>query len=174
MKGMLMHNKDCRPKRGFIAGLPVWLKACVVKWWFAGAVFYFVGWGFFIQSADQLDLTFALGLALGAVTALLITRSLVFFENGRDNYRRYILCYSRRFFSVPVNLLYGVALSIAVSYTYHIINLLAIRGAGYAPGTIVLGAEPILYGLFFMGYDMLAVGIKNSIAKLRKRQRFDS
>lgn len=162
---------DYRPKRGFVANLPVWLKASLVKWWFAGAVFYFVGWGFFVQSADQLDLTVILGLALGAVTDLLVNRALVFFENGRDDYRRFIFCYSRRFFSVPVNLLYGVALSVAVSYTYHMINLLAIALSGSPPGTVALGAEPLLYGLFFLAYDMLAVGVKNAAKKLSRRPR---
>ncbi len=164
-------ESDYRSKRGFIAGLPVWLKALFVKWWFGGAVFYFIGWGLFIQSSDQLDLTLVLGIALGLVTDLLINRALVFFENGRDDYRRYILCYSRRFFSLPVNLIYGAALSILVSYTYHFINLLAQNVSASPAGTIFIGAEPILYGLFFMGYDMLAVGVKNTFKHRSKSSR---
>lgn len=162
---------DFRPRRSFVAGLPVWLKACVVKWWFAGSVFYFVGWGLFIQSADQLDLTFVMGLALGAVTDLLVNRALVFFENDRTNYRRYLLCYSRRFFSVPVNLVYGIALSAAVSYTYHAINITAQHITGQPPGTVLLGAEPILYGLFVLGYDMLAIMLKNAVKGLVRKAR---
>ncbi len=168
---MAAGDYDYRPKSGFIAGLPVWLKACVVKWWFAGAVFYFIGWGFFVYSADQLDLTFVLGLALGLVTDLLVNRALVFFESDRENYRRFLFCYSRRFFSVPVNLVYGLALSAAVSYTYHFINVAALRLTGAPPGTVTLGAEPLLYGLFFLGFDMAAVGIKNAIKRLVRKAR---
>ncbi len=160
---------EYRPKKGFIAGLPAWLKVCAVKWWFAGAVFYFVGWGFFLQTADQLDLVFVLGLALGLVTDLLINRALVFFESDREDYRRFMLCYSRRFFSVPVNLVYGVALSAAISYTYHFINVAALRLTGAPPGTVTLGAEPLLYGLFFLGLDMGVVGVKRLVVRVVKR-----
>ncbi len=162
---------DYRPKQSFIAGLPSWLKACAVKWWFSGAVFYFIGWGFFVQSADQLDLTFVLGLALGLTTDLLINRVLVFFESDRQSYRGYIFSYSRRFFSVPVNLVYGVVLSAAVSYTYHFINVAALRVTGAPPGTVTLGAEPMLYGLFFTGFDMALVGLKRLVVWAVKRGR---
>jgi hypothetical protein len=139
------------------------VKACAVKWWFAGAAFYFVGWGLFIQTRDQLELTLALGLALGLVTDILVNRALLFFETDKKRYGGFIFCYTRNFLSMPVNVLYGIVLAAAVSYSYHFANLLAVNLTGSPPGTVFLGAEPILYGLFFMGFDMLAVWIKNAV-----------
>jgi hypothetical protein len=39
-----------------------WLKASLIKFWFYGAVYFFVGWGLFLASGDQLDLIVVLGL----------------------------------------------------------------------------------------------------------------
>ncbi len=161
-----MDIRGYRPRESFVRRQPAWVKACAVKWWFAGAVFYFIGWGLFIGS--QLDLTAALGLALGLVTEILINRALIFFESGRENYRRFIFCSPRGFLSIPINLAYGLLLSFAVGYTYHFINYAAVNLANAAPGTVFLGAEPLLYGLFFTGYDMLCVCIKNKVKVLIK------
>ena len=145
---------------------PAAVKALLLKAWFAGAVYFFVGWGLFINSLDQLDLTLALGLVLGAVTDLIVNRILVtFMDNGGDTYKKYIMFYSKKFYFFWVNILYGVLLSFLIAYTYHAINLLAVRLYDLAENAVVLGAEPILYGVFFTAYDALLVSIKNSIKK---------
>lgn len=150
---------------------PAAVKALLIKAWFAGAVYFFVGWGLFINSLDQLDLTLALGLVLGAVTDLIVNRILVtFMDNGGDTYKKYIMFYSKKFYFFWVNILYGVLLSFLIAYTYHAINLLAVRLYDLAENAVVLGAEPILYGVFFTAYDALLVSIKNSIKK-RIKQR---
>ncbi len=143
---------------------PAAVKALLIKAWFAGAVYFFVGWGLFINSLDQLDLTLALGLVLGAVTDLMVNRILVtFMDNGGDTYKKHIMFYSKKFYFFWVNILYGVLLSFLIAYTYHAINLIAVRIGGLEENRMVLGAEPILYGLFFTAYDALLVSIKNFI-----------
>ena len=145
---------------------PAAVKALLIKAWFAGAVYFFVGWGLFINSLDQLDLTLALGLVLGAVTDLMINRILVtFMDNGGDTYKKYIMFYSKKFYFFWVNILYGVLLSFLIAYTYHAINLIAVRLNDLAENAVVLGAEPILYGIFFTAYDALLVAVKNTIKK---------
>lgn len=149
-----------KPKKGFIARLPHWLKAVVLKAWFSGAVFYFIGWGLFIT--DQLDLTVVMGLILGLAMDLLLNRLLVFFETNRLEYRKYIFCYSKKFYSIPVNLIYGMLLSFLVAYTYNSINLILIAVQDLPADALPFGAEPILYGVFFTIYDMIFIGIKNT------------
>ncbi len=145
---------------------PAAVKALLIKAWFAGAVYFFVGWGLFINSLDQLDLTLALGLVLGAVTDLMVNRILVtFMDNGGDTYKKYIMFYSKKFYFFWVNILYGVLLSFLIAYTYHAINLIAVRLNDLAENAVVLGAEPILYGIFFTAYDALLVAVKNTIKK---------
>ena len=145
---------------------PAAVKALLIKAWFAGAVYFFVGWGLFINSLDQLDLTLALGLVLGAVTDLMVNRILVtFMDNGGDTYKKHIMFYSKKFYFFWVNILYGVLLSFLIAYTYHAINLIAVRLYDLAENAVVLGAEPILYGVIFTVYDALLVAVKNLIKK---------
>ena len=149
--------------------LPHWLKACFIKFWFAGAVYFFIGWGLFLSSADQLDLTLALGAVLGLLTDLIVNKVLFLMEKGGREYHPYVLCWSERWYvSLPVNLVYCVVLSFLVAYTYHFINLFAARAQGLGAGTIVLGAEPILFGLFILLYDLIFLGIKAGIRRIRK------
>jgi hypothetical protein len=149
----------------------MWVKAAFIKFWFAGAVFFFVGWGLSIQSADQLDLVLVLGLIHGLVSDILVNRILIFIETPEKPCRKYILCYSKKFFSVPVNLFLCVFFVFFVAYIYHFINLLAMS-LGWAPdGFIFLGAEPIGYGLLFLLCDTLVLLMKNTFMNIVKKAR---
>ncbi len=150
---------------------PVAAKALLLKAWFAGAVYFFVGWGLFLSSLDQLDLTLALGLVLGAVTDLMVNRILIYMDNGGDAYQTHMMFYSKKFYFFWVNILYGVLLSFLIAYTYHAVNLIAVRLGDLPGNTIVLGAEPILYGVMFAAYDALLVTLKNLIkARINKKR----
>lgn len=143
--------------------LPLWWKAFLIKAWFGGAVYFFVGWGLFINTSDQLDITVALGLVLGAVTDFLINRLLVYLDNGGDAYRPYMLFYSKKFYFFFLNILYGLLLSFLIAYTYHGVNLAAVVLGSVPQGKIALGAEPVLYGILFALYDALCVALKKRI-----------
>ncbi|MDR1736839.1 MAG: hypothetical protein LBR85_08255 [Oscillospiraceae bacterium] len=179
-----MPEYDGRPKPGFIARMPVWLKACLVKWWFGGAIFYFIGFtilnsGSIPEGSGRavdysnlvvLDQIVALGLVLGIINDLIINRILVFFESDKVNYRAFMFSYSKRFISVPINLVYGVALSFIIANTYELINVTAVRIGNLEESTVFIGAEPILYGLFFMGWDMLFIFLKRILTKFIKNK----
>jgi hypothetical protein len=148
----------------------MWFKALFVRFWFAGAVFYFIGWGLAVGSRDQLDLTVVLGLVHGMVTELIVNRVLVFIEHDGEN-RRFILCYSKKFFSFPVNIVFGIICAFLVAYTYSIVNLLAMRSGLAAEGYIFVGAEPLLYGLLFVMLEMMFIGMKNTMRSIYLKAR---
>ncbi len=149
--------------------LPVWLKAVLIKLWFAGAVYFFVGWGLFISSTDQLDLTLVLGAVLGLVTTLLVNKIFVAMDRGKGDYNAYMMFPQKNFGGFLLNILYGIIICFCVAYTYHLINLTAIRLYHLPETRVVLGAEPILFGVFCMGYDMLFLQFKKLLVK-RKAQ----
>jgi hypothetical protein len=157
-------------KKGFIARLPVWFKALFIKFWFAGAVFYFIGWGLSAGSQDQLDLVVVLGLVHGLATDLFVNRILVFIETDDEN-RRYMIYYSKRFLSVPINILFGLICAFLVAYTYSIVNFFAMRGGLVAEGYIFLGTEPILYGLLYILFEFMFIGMKNMIKSIINKAR---
>jgi hypothetical protein len=151
--------------------LPAWLKAILIKAWFAGAVFFFVGWGLFISTTDQLDLTLILGIVYGAVTDLMVNR--IFFQMGREKgeYLPFVMISKNKYLGFLFNILYGIVLCSLVVYTYGFINIAAISIFKLPETKIVLGAEPILFGLLCMGYDMLFLQIKKLIKKKRTSEK---
>ena len=144
---------------------PAWLKAALIKFWFAGAVYFFIGWGLFIHTADQLDLTLVLGLVLGIVTDLIVNKIFTGMERGKGEYHPYMMVPQRKYWGFLLNIAYAIALCACVAYTYHIINVAAIRLYDLPETSVALGAEPILFGVFCMAYDMLFLKIKKYIVK---------
>lgn len=155
--------------------LPRWFKAIFLKFWFAGMVYFFIGWGLFISTTDQLDVTLAIGLTLGIVTDVVVNRIFRNMEHGKSEYHFFMMFPRKALNSFFLNVLYAVVLSFAVAYTYNFINIIAISIKNLPDTTVVLGAEPILFGLLCMAYDMILLQIKKVfvIAKSKKLKSHD-
>ncbi len=131
-----------------------WLKALLIKFWFYGAVYFFIGWGLFLVTSDQLDLVVILGLVMGAVNDLAVNRILRGMESPKLEYHPFMMVTSPKFYAFPINLLYGLLLSFMVAYTYNFINIAVISANGLSPDVVPFGAEPIMFGVFSVLYDI--------------------
>jgi len=144
-----------------------WVKLVFVKFWFAGAVCFFIIWGLGGFFADELDLLFVTGIVLGMVTDLLTNNVLRFFEKTPGENRQWIMVASRGTAGLFLNILYGFVVLALVWGLYNVINLIA-AGLTGQPDRVVLGVEPILFGLFCMGFDLLLLQAKGAIQRLRR------
>ena len=136
-----------------------WVKAVLLKTWFAGMVCFFFLWGLGTYVADQLDMLVIVGLALGFATDLLVNPIFRFYAKTPGANDRWMMFPQKRYISLPLNVLYAFLLLFCVVTTYNVING-AILAFTKAQDTIPLGVEPILFGLFTMGWDMLFLGAK--------------
>ncbi|MDR1094723.1 MAG: hypothetical protein LBL66_11310 [Clostridiales bacterium] len=151
--------------RGGLSRVPAFVKAALLKLWFAGAVYFFIGLGVADRKLDQLDLTVAIGLIMGLATDLAVNRVLMAIDNKKKRMPKYLMFYRKKWYFLCLNLLYGLILSALTAYTYHFINA-AVNGArGLPDGSTAFGAEPVLFGVFFLAYDLLLVGLRNGIAR---------
>lgn len=148
-----------------------WLKALFIKFWFAGAVFYFVGWGLNIVTYNQLDVVFVLGLVMGLVTDYMANAIMRNMQKGEKNMNAFMMFPGKKWYNILLNIPYAMLLTALVAYTYSFINIWVANAKGLAEGTVALGAEPLLYGLFYLSYDMLFLGIKYLIKKLINKGR---
>lgn len=144
-----------------------WVKLVFVKFWFAGAVCFFIIWGLGGFFADELDLLFVTGIVLGMVTDLLTNNVLRFFEKTPGENRQWIMVTRRGTAGLFLNILYGFVVLALVWGLYNVINLIA-AGLTGQPDRVVLGVEPILFGLFCMGFDLLLLQAKGAIQRLRR------
>ena len=136
------------------------VKILFIKAWFAGAVCFFFLWGLGTYIGNMIDMLFILGVALGLVTDLLVNNVLRFIEQTDGVNDRYMMFPKKSTLNLFLNVLYSFLIVGSVYSTYNLINSILITISGN-PDTVPLGVEPILFGIFCLGFDMLFVTVKN-------------
>ena len=142
-----------------------WVKLVFIKGWFAGAVCYFFIWGLGGSVADQWDLLFVTGFALGAVTDLLTNPVLRFFEKTPGDHSRWMMFPRKGFITLPLNIAYGYVVLIFVFMIYSAINTVAAQITGNWE-VVALGVEPIMFGVFCLGVDLLLLQMKHLLIRI--------
>ncbi len=144
--------------------IPSWLKIVFIKFWFSGAICYFFLWGIGMYLGG-LDLMVVIAIALGVSMDLLVNHTLHYFEPEKGAYDKWMMVTSRKWWSFFVNIPYAGVLLFCVVKTYEVINTILVGDVSTAEN-VALGVEPILFGLFFMGFDMLFITLKNTLIKI--------
>ena len=133
-----------------------WLKAILVKMWFAGSVCFFIFWGLSTYLTARLDLLLVFAIALGVVTDVLTNNLLRYFAKKRGGNDRWMMFPQKRYVTFFLNILYAGLLLLCVDFLYNLINI-ALLAAG---GKAALGVGPILFGVFYTGFDLLFIQMK--------------
>lgn len=139
-----------------------WVKILFIKFWFAGAVCFFFIWGLGGFLADELDLLLVTGFALGVVTDLLTNPVLRFFEKTKGENARWMMVTRKTYSGLFLNILYGFVVLALIYILYNVINLAA-AGLTGVTDRVVLGVEPVLFGVFYLGFDLLLIKIKHLV-----------
>lgn len=142
-----------------------WVKALFVKFWFAAAVCYFFIWGLGVFLASELDLLFVTGMALGIVTNMLTGPVLRFMEKTPGENARWMMVARKSFSGFFLDILYGYLVLFLIYTLYNAINLVIIRITGAAGDTVPLGVEPVLFGLFYLGIDLVLLWVKHTAGR---------
>ena len=140
--------------------ISVWLKAIFIKWWFAGAVCYFILVGLQNVIKDPLDMIAFTGITLGLVVEVLVNPLFRYLERGDKEYAPYMMFPFpfKAYWTFFTNIIYYVLVAACVNGLYLAMNL-AINALN---GTqAIAGVEPLLFGVFFVVADMLFIGIKD-------------
>lgn len=145
--------------------LPEWLKVLLIKFWFHGAICFFVYWGLGLYVADQLDMYFIAAIITGMVTDLLLRHFLRFTESLPGGANRWMMVAQKSTAGFFLNLLYGFVIIFLVVTAYTLINMaLAAFFSGENPP--FLGVEPLMYGLLCTGADQLCITIKHLFQRI--------
>ena len=156
--------KKYRSKGGIKLPQPV--KVILLKAWFAGAVCYFILWGLGMYIYSLIDMLFIMGIVLGMVTDLLTNNVIRFIEATPGENNKWLMFPNQKgMVSFFLNLVYALVLVACVYFLYSGINLMILAIIGNAD-TVPLGVEPVLYGVFYMGFDLLFVGCKNLLKQI--------
>ena len=150
-------GKEFNPYRlDRLSRIPTWIKAIVIKWWFAGLVCYLIvmGLGEVIQNNENRMLL--TGVVLGLVVDIFVNPALRYFQSSDNEYNSYMMFPFpfKKYWTLFTNMLYYMVVALLVNYCYMGLNMLidVIRGTS---GNIHVGVEPLLYGVFFIIVDMI-------------------
>lgn len=146
-------------------GVPETVKVLFIKAWFAGAVCFFFLWGLGTYIGSMIDMLFILGVALGIVTDLLVNNSIRFIEKEKGANDKYMMFPKKGTISLFLNVGYAFLIIACVYSLYNLINTVITTATGNTD-TVPLGVEPILFGLFCLGFDMLFVLMKNVMKRI--------
>ena len=156
-------------KTDFLGKLPAWFKALFVKFWFAGAVCYFIMMGLGLQSVDGVIIT---GVIMGVIVDVLVNPLFRFMESDKREFNAYMMFPFpfKAFWTFFTNIIYYVVVLLFVNYCYLGLNEL-INLMNGTKGVIAVGVEPLLFGTFCVIVDMAFIGIKDLIVHLVKKSK---
>jgi len=140
--------------------LPEGVKVYLIKWWFYGAVCFFVFMGLGLYLSDQLDLYFVAMVIMGMVGDLLINRYLRFTEDLPGGSKRYMMVTLRGTKGFFCNILYAGVLLFFTVTCYGAVNAALGTMGGY------LGVEPIGFGIIVTLIDSLCLWLKGMFLQM--------
>ena len=130
----------------FLDRIPAPVKALFIKFWFNGAICYFICWGLGMVVSNYLDMIFVLATVLGMVTDILVNNALRFVETLPGENDKWMMFTKKKYWTFIANIFYAFIVLFCVIWLYEIVKI---------------GVEPILFGLFYMLFDLLFIGMKN-------------
>ena len=142
-----------------------WMKAVLLKWWFAGAVCFFFLWGLGTVVPNRENQLIIVGLALGALTDLFTNNIFRFYARTPGENDWWMMFPRNSFSTLPLNIVYGYVILFLVVLTYNAVNAFLIAATG-VQDKIPLGVGPILFGLFCTGWDLLLLAAKRMLMRI--------
>jgi len=128
-----------------------WRIALVIRWWAAGAVYFFFGWGTSLGNQTSiLDFVFSLGVVMGLFNMLIVNPGLRMAFNIGPDRKAKSLALSQRISDYLVEIIKNVLIVFVIALIYIGINSVINIAFGLPTTNISLPGEPILFGIFYV------------------------
>ena len=152
-------------RSGFLDRIPFPVKAIFMKFWFNGAVCYFILWGLGLFVSSLENMIIVLAFTLGIVTDILVNNAFRFFSPTPGANNKWMMFPKKKLSNLFLSVIYAFVIVISVVWLYDSINgvLNAIRGT---VDKVYLGVEPIFFGMFYVLIDLAFIGMKNLMASI--------
>lgn len=125
--------------------------ALMIRWWAAGAVYFFVGWGTSIGQQSMIGLILSLSLIMGLLNILIINPSLrMVFNIGSAKRPKHEDTFFQRLSDRLVELLKTLFIVATVAMIYVAINSAIIIIRDLPSDAVPLPGEPIMFGIFYV------------------------
>ena len=141
------------------------VKALFIKFWFNGAICFFIFWGLGLYVTSMLDMIFVLAVVMGMVTDILVNNAFRFLATYEGQNDKWMMFPKKKYWTFVANILYAFPVLVGVIWFYNVYNIVLnmIKGT---EGEMYLGVEPIVFGLSYMAIDMLFITMKHTMIKI--------
>ncbi len=152
-------------RSSFIDKIPSWVLALFMKFWFNGAVCFFIFWGLGVYVTNTENMIIIMAVVLGMITDLLVNNAFRFFETYKGQNSKWMMFPQKKYWTFLANIPYAFIVLYCVMYIYNIINIAGNAIAG-TENEMILGVEPLLFGIFYVAVDMCFIGMKNLMVRI--------
>lgn len=123
----------------------------ILRWWAAGAVYFFIGWGTSVgNQASILDFVFSLGVVMGIFNMLIVNPGLRMAFNIAPSRRPRSNAISQRISDYLVEIIKNILIMFVVALIYVALNSLINAVFNLPAANISVPGEPILFGIFYV------------------------
>lgn len=145
--------------------VPEKIRVIFIKFWFSAAICFFFMWG--LGSMDMLDTLVILSLASGVITDVLVNAILRFIAPKEGDFDQWMMYPSRKWYlTLLPNILHAGIVILLVYETYNIINVILVSGGSLPEDSVALGVEPILFGIFYLVFDLILIRMRVLAGKI--------
>lgn len=125
--------------------------ALILRWWAAGAVYFFIGWGTSLgNQSNIIDFVFTLGVVMGLFNMIIVNPGLRMAFNLSPQRRDRSNPVSQRVSDYLVEIIKNIFIMLCVALIYIAINSAVNAALGLPVDNIALPGEPILFGVFYV------------------------
>lgn len=123
----------------------------LIRWWVAGAIYFFIGWGTGLGSKTNLiDFIFLLGLAIGLVNSFALNPILNRMFNLKSSKKYLETTVIQKVKLRLFEILKAMIIVIMMIYIYAFINVSLINFFNLPSESIPLPGEPITFGIIYV------------------------
>ncbi len=157
-------GKEYRSK-GFLDKIPSWIKSLFIKFWFNGAVCFFIFWGLGLYVTSMLDMIFVLAVVMGMVTDILVNNAFRFLATYEGQNDKWMMFPKKKYWTFFANIFYAFIILVGVIWFYNILNVV-LNNINGTTEELYVAVEPLLFGLSYMAIDMVFITMKNTMIKI--------
>jgi len=135
--------------------------ALIIRWWAAGAVYFFIGWGTSVgNQSNIIDFVFSLGVVMGMFNMLIVNPVIRMAYNISPSRRPKTYALSQRISDYLVEIIKNILIMFVIALIYIGLNSIINVIFGLSSTTITIPGEPILFGVFYVLMWLLFERIK--------------
>ncbi|MBP3609433.1 MAG: hypothetical protein J6J42_03750 [Lachnospiraceae bacterium] len=151
--------------KGFLDKIPSWVKSLFIKFWFNGAVCFFIFWGLGLYVTNMLDMIVVLAIVMGMVTDIFVNNAFRFLATYEGQNDKWMMFPKKKYWTFFANIFYALIILIGVIWFYNILNVVLNNIKG-TEAELYIAVEPLLFGLSYMAIDMIFITMKNTMIKI--------